>query len=203
MVGVAGSGRRHDGCVRSGSWCHPEGCRSGVPSSPTPRNSDLKSGTEWEQEPEAVLGSERPGQKRAVGMAQPRAQPTAPWAAGDNKVPWEQVQQPELWWEGRFGWAGVCEADPSCGHSVTGRPWLASPACPPQAPGLGWAVTRWLRNTSSTHVHPARALQGTVMSSCGCTLCDVLLACPVGCSPVQHMNSVPLISPKEEGSGSD
>lgn len=70
MVGVAGSGRRHDGCVRSGPWCPPEGCRSGVPSSPTLRNPDLKpSGTEWEQKPEAVPGSERPGQKQAVGMA--------------------------------------------------------------------------------------------------------------------------------------
>lgn len=184
----------------AGPWCHPEVCRG---------NPDLKpSGTEWEQEPEAKLGSEScPGQKwvvqgrecsAAADMAQLRAHHTDPWAVGDNEGPWEQVQQPELWQEGRLGWAGVCEADASCGHGVTGRPWLASPAFPPRALGFGWAVIPWLRNISSTHVLPTWVLHGKAMSSCGCTPSDVLQACPSGLLAVQHMSSVTLISPRKK-----
>lgn len=84
-----------------------------------------------------MSGSDRPGQERAAqgrecspaeGTAQPTAWHNCPWAVGNNEGPWEQVQQPEQWWKGRFRWAGGCEADPSCGMVSLADPgWPVQP----------------------------------------------------------------------------
>lgn len=51
-------------------------------------------------------GSERAGQNRAA-------------RGRECSAAMDMAHHPELWWEGSFGWAGVCEADHSCEHDVT------------------------------------------------------------------------------------